>query len=152
LLRVLLAAFPSAVLGAAVLAAEEVSFVLVGSAALWLRGEIAEIADVADADAVIEPGERNIHRLRGALDGIAIGPVPSVDSLSGGSVVPVATAYGKVDCLVERGRRDWGRLRRGAGHLLVADVPVLVASSADAWNLRRQHKERDNQHKERDNE
>ena len=152
MLRVLLAAFPSAVLGAAVLAAEEVSFVLVGSAALWLRGEIAEIADVADADAVIEPGERNIHRLRGALDGIAIGPVPSVDSLSGGSVVPVATAYGKVDCLVERGRRDWGRLRRGAGHLLVADVPVLVASSADAWNLRRQHKERDNQHKERDNE
>ena len=145
MLRVLLAAFPSAVLGAAVLAAEEVSFVLVGSAALWLRGEIAEIADVADADAVIEPGERNIHRLRGALDGIAIGPVPSVDSLSGGSVVPVATAYGKVDCLVERGRRDWGRLRRGAGHLLVADVPVLVASSADAWNLRRQHKERDNE-------
>ena len=142
MLRVLLAAFPSAVLGAAVLAAEEVSFVLVGSAALWLRGEIA---GVADADAVIEPGERNIRRLRGALDGIAIGPVPSVDSLSGGSVVPVATAYGKVDCLVERGRRDWARLRRGAGHLLVADVPVLVASSADAWNLRRRHKERDNE-------
>jgi hypothetical protein len=37
LLRVPLVAFPSAVLGAAVLAAEEVSFVLVGSAALWLR-------------------------------------------------------------------------------------------------------------------
>ena len=102
--RVLLAAFPSAVLGAAVLAAEEVSFVLVGSAALWLRDEIA---GVADADAVIEPGERNIHRLRGALAGIAVGPVPSVDGLSGGSVVPVVTAYGKVDCLMERGRRDW---------------------------------------------
>lgn len=139
LLRVLLVAFPSAVLGAAVLAAEEVSFVLVGSAALWLRGEIA---GVADADAVIEPGERNIHRLRGALARIAIGPVPSVGSLSGGSVVPVVTAYGKVDCLLERGRRDWGRLRRGAGFLLVADVPVLVASSTDAWNLRRRYKER----------
>jgi hypothetical protein len=34
-----MAAFPSAGLGAAVLAAEEVLFVLVGSAALWLRGE-----------------------------------------------------------------------------------------------------------------
>ena len=137
-----MAAFPSAVLGAAVLAAEEVSFVLVGSAALWLRNEIA---DVADADAVIEPGEGNIHRLRGALAGIAIGPVPSVDSLSCGSVVPVVTAYGKVDCLVERGRRDWSRLRRGADFLVVVDAPVLVASSADAWSLRRRFKERENE-------
>ena len=137
-----MAAFPSAVLGAAVLAAEEVSFVLVGSAALWLRDEIA---GVADADAVIEPGERNIHRLRAALAGIAIGLVPSADAFSGGSVVPVVTAYGKVDCLVERGRRDWGRLRRGAGFLLVADVPVLVASSSDAWDLRRRFKERENE-------
>ena len=132
-----MAAFPSAVLGAAVLAAEEVSFVLVGSAALWLRDEIA---CVADADAVIEPGERNIRRLRGALDGIAIRPVLSVGSFSGGSVVPVVTAYGKIDCLLKRGRRDWGRLRRGAGFVPVADVSVLVASSADAWNLRHRYK------------
>ena len=136
-MRVLLAAFPSAVLGAAVLAAEEVSFVLVGSAALWLRGEMAGVGDV---DAVIEPGERNIHRLRGALAGIAVRPVPSAGSLSGGSVMPVVTAYGRVDCLLERGRRDWGLLRRGAGFLLVADVPVLVASSTDAWDLRRRYK------------
>jgi hypothetical protein len=142
LLRVFLAEFPSGVLAAAVLAVEEVSFLLVGSAALWLRNEIAH---VSDADAVIEPGERNIHRLRGALTGIAIGPVPSIDSLSCGSVVPVVTAYGKVDCLLERGRRDWGRLRRKAGLLLVADVPVLVASSADAWNLRRRYKEGENE-------
>ena len=114
---------------------------LVGSAALWLR---SEIVGVADADLVIEPGERNIRRLREALAGIAVGPVPSAGSLSGGSLVPVVTAYGKVDCLLERGRRDWGRLRRSAGFLLVADVPVLVASSTDAWNLRRRYKEREN--------
>ena len=114
---------------------------LVGSAALWLRGEIA---GVADADAVIEPGERNIIRLQRALAGIAVGPVPSVDRLSCGSVVPVVTAYGTVDCLLERGRRDWGRLRRGAGLLPVTDVSVLVASSADAWSLRRLYKELDN--------
>jgi hypothetical protein len=142
LLRVLLAEFPSAVLAAAVLAAENVSFVLVGSAALWLR---SEIADVADADAVIEPGERNVHRLRAALAGIAIGPVPSLDNLSCRSVVPVVTAYGKIDCLLERGRRDWVRLRRGADFLPVADVPVLVAASADAWNLRRRYKEQENE-------
>jgi hypothetical protein len=142
LLRVPLAAFPSAVLGAAVLAAEGVSLVLVGSAALWLRGESAS---VADADVVIEPGEGSVLRLREALAGIAIGPVPSVDGFSSGSVVPVGTAYGKVDCLMERGRRDWERLRRNAGLLLVADVPVLVASSTDAWNLRRRYKERENE-------
>jgi len=55
LLRALLTVFPSAVLAAAVLAAEEVSFLLVGSAALWLR---SEIITVADTDAVIEPGEK----------------------------------------------------------------------------------------------
>ena len=71
--------------------------------------------------------------------------MPSVDSFSCGSVVPVVTAYGKIDCLLERGRRDWGRLRRGAGFLPVADVPVLVASSADAWNLRRRYTERENE-------
>lgn len=136
------AAFPSAVLAAAVLAAEEVSFLLVGSAALWLRGELA---GAADADVVIEPGEGNLHRLRAALAGIAIGPAPSADSLSCRSVMPVLTAYGTVDCLLERGRRDWGRLRRGAGLLPVADVPVLVAASADAWDLRRRYKERDNE-------
>jgi hypothetical protein len=137
-----LTAFPSAVLAAAVLAAEGVSFLLVGSAALWLRGEVVS---VADADAVIEPGERNIQRLQGALAGIAIGPVPPAGSLSCGSVVPVVTAYGKVDCLIERGRRDWGRLRRGAGFVPVADARVLVAASADAWSLRRWYKERENE-------
>ncbi len=137
-MRAPLTVFPSAALAAAVLAAEEVSFLLVGSAALWLHGEITA---VADADAVIEPGEHNIHRLREALAGIAIGPVPSLSRFAGGSVVPVMTAYGKVDCLLERGRQDWGRLRRGAGFLAVADVPVLVAASADAWDLRRRFKE-----------
>ena len=137
-----LAAFPSAVLAAAVLAVQEVSFLLVGSAALWLRGEMA---DIADADAVIEPGRSNIDCLRAALDGIAIGPVPSVDNFCCRSVVPVVTAYGKVDCLLERGRLDWGRLRRGAGFLPVADVPVLVAASADAWDLRRRYRKRENE-------
>ena len=46
--------FPAVVLAAAVLAAEQVSGVLVGSAALWLRGEPVSVGDV---DVVIEPGE-----------------------------------------------------------------------------------------------
>ena len=110
---------------------------LVGSAALWLRGEVI---GVADADVVIEPGEGSMRRLRDALAGIATGPVPSAGWLSGGSVVPVMTAYGKVDCLLEQGRQDWARLRRGAGLVPVADVQVLVAASADAWDLRRRYR------------
>jgi hypothetical protein len=104
--------FPSGILTAAVLAAEGASSLLVGSAALWLRGEVI---GVADADVIIEPGEGSMRRLRDALAGIATGPVPSAGWLSGGSVVPAMTAYGKVDCLLERGRQDWARLRRGAG-------------------------------------
>jgi hypothetical protein len=138
----MLTGFPDGVLAAAVLAAEGVSFLLVGSAALWLRGEIAA---VGDADAVIEPGEHNIRRLREALSGMAIGRLPSMASFLDASMVAVMTSYGKVDCLLERGRQDWDRLRRGAGFLPVADVAVLVASSADAWDLRRRHKEREHE-------
>ena len=128
---------PPAVLAAAVLAAEEVSFLLVGSAALWLGGEMSA---AADADAVIEPGEHNIHRLRQALDGIAVRPVPAIGRFRSGSLVTVPTGYGRIDCLLERGRQDWHRLRRGAGFVSVVGVPVLVAASADTWDLRRQFK------------
>src|SRR6202035_4048499 len=61
--------YPVPVLAAAVLAAEHVSFLLVGSAALWLHGE--QIA-VGDADVVIEPGERNFRRLSEALADLAL--------------------------------------------------------------------------------
>jgi hypothetical protein len=47
--------FPAVVLAAAVLAAEQVSGVLVGSAALWLRGEPVSVGDV---DVVIERASR----------------------------------------------------------------------------------------------
>ena len=56
--------YPAGVLAAAVLATTGVSFVLVGSAALWLRGESIR---VGDADVVIEPDEQNIQRARAAL-------------------------------------------------------------------------------------
>lgn len=128
--------FPVGVLAAAVLAAERVSFVLVGSAALWLRGE--QIA-VGDADVVIEPGEANLRRLHEAMAAMAVRPgeVPPVHRLRDLSVATSVTSYGRVDCLLERGRRDWDRLRQGAGYVAVADAPVLVASASDAWALRR---------------
>lgn len=52
--------YPVPVLAAAVLAAEGVSFLLVGSAALWLHGQPIP---VADADIVVEPDLRDLGRL-----------------------------------------------------------------------------------------
>jgi hypothetical protein len=131
--------YPVPVLAAAVLSAEGVSFLLVGSAALWLHGE--SIA-VGDADAVIEPGEPNLDRLGEVLARIAIRPrmVPRVRDFPLLHLVSVATCYGKVDCLLERGRQDWERLRRSSVLVPVADAGVLVATPADAWALRRRFK------------
>jgi len=127
---------PVVVMAAAVLAAEQVSFLLVGSAALRLSGEPVTVGDV---DVVIEPGEPNLGQLREALIRLAIRPdeIPAVHRLRELSVATAITCYGPVDCMLERGRRDWDRLRQSAGYVTVADAPVLVASAADAWALRR---------------
>lgn len=133
--------FPVVVLAAAVLAAEQVSGVLVGSAALWLRGEPVSVGDV---DVVIGPGEANLRRLHEALAGLAVRPgaVPALHRLREISIATVYSSYGRVDCMLERGRRDWESLRPGAGYVPVADVRVLVASAADAWALRARFRKR----------
>ena len=79
-----------------------------------------------------------MSRLREALAGLAVRPgtVPALHRLREISIATVFSSYGRVDCMLERGRRDWEWLRRGAGYVPVADVPVLVASAADAWALR----------------
>jgi hypothetical protein len=127
--------FPVVALAATILAAEQVSGVLVGSAALWLQGEPVSVGDV---DVVIEPGEANLRRLREALAGLAVRPgaVPALHRLREISIATVFSSYGRVDCMLERGRRDWDWLHAGAGYVPVADVRVLVASAADAWALR----------------
>jgi hypothetical protein len=123
-----------------VLTAERLSFVLIGGAALWLRGEAVAVADI---DAVPEPGEANLARLHAVLTTLAVrrALVPAPGSLPGLHTVSVPTVYGKLDCLLERGRRDWDRLHRDAGMIKVAGAGVMVASAADAWALRRAHKD-----------
>jgi hypothetical protein len=133
------AGFPVGVLAAAILAAEGVSFILVGSAALWLRGEAVT---VGDADVVIEPGEANLDRLHDCLKTLAVRPgaLPSPRRLALRSIVAVQTSFGKLDLLLEGGRQDWSWLRPGAAFIGVTDVGVLVASAADCWALRRLYK------------
>jgi hypothetical protein len=132
-------AYPAPVLAAAVLAAEGVSFLLVGSAALWLHGE--PVAP-ADADVVIEPDERNLRRLEAALAGLTPRPraIPPARDFPLLHLVTAVTCYGRIDCLLERGRLDWDRLGRSSVVLPVADVGVLVAALADTRALRRRYK------------
>lgn len=131
--------FPVVVFAAAILAAEGVSFILVGSAASWLRGEAVS---VGDTDVVIEPGEANLHRLHDSLKTLATHPsaLPSSQRLAMRSIVPVQTSFGKLDLLLEGGRQDWDWLRPGADFIDVTDVGVLVASAADCCALRRLYK------------
>jgi hypothetical protein len=134
------AGFPVVVFAAAILAAEGVKCILVGSAALWLRGEAVS---VGDTDVVIEPGEANLDRLHDCLKTLATQPgaLPSPRRLALRSIVPVQTSFGRLDLLLERGRQDWDWLRLGAAFIEVTDVGVLVASAADCWALRRLYKE-----------
>jgi hypothetical protein len=117
-----------------------VSFLLVGSAALWLRGESIPIGD---ADVVIKPGAQNMQRARAALADLALQPhaVPQPARLAMLDIVTIMTSYGKIDCLLQRGRLDWDRLLRNSDVMLVAGTEVIVAASSDAWSLRRRFKQ-----------
>lgn len=132
--------YPAGVLAAAVLAVTGVSLLLVGSAALWLRGESIP---VGDADVVIEPGDQNMQRTRAALAALALQPqaVPQAARLASLDIVTIMTSYGKIDCLLRRGRLDWDRLRRNSDVVLVAGAELVVAASSDAWSLRRRFKD-----------
>jgi hypothetical protein len=134
------AGYPAGVLAAAVLATTGVSFLLVGSAALWLRGESIS---VGDADMVIEPGDQNMQRARAALADLALQPdaVPQTGRLAMLDIVTIMSSYGKIDCLLRRGRLDWDRLRANADVMVVAGAEVMVAASSDAWKLRRRFKD-----------
>ena len=114
---------------------------LVGSAALWLRGESIL---VGDADVVIEPGDKNMQRTRAALADLALQPqaVPQASRLAILDIVTIMTSYGKIDCLLRRGRLDWDRLVRNTDVMLVAGAEVNVADSSDAWNLRGRFKDK----------
>jgi hypothetical protein len=130
---------PVVLLLAGVLAAEGASFVLVGSGALRLRGEPVSVGDI---DVVIEPEKANLRRLLGALGELALRPrvLPSPVALEALDIVTVVTSYGRLDCMLGRGRLEWEPLAAGADVLEVAGVGVVVAGADDAWRLRRAFK------------
>jgi hypothetical protein len=57
--------------------------------------------------------------------------------------VSVRTSFGRLDCLLERGRRDWGTLRAGARPFDVSGARVLAAGADDIRLLRARFKDGD---------
>jgi len=113
--------------------------VVVGSTALVLHGYQFTVRDL---DLVPAPDPVALTQLREALVPLVVrGPVPSVGRLQLASVVSLATSFGPVDLLLERGRIDHLALRTESTLIDVAGVPVPVASAAAALALRLRFKE-----------
>jgi hypothetical protein len=134
-------AVPAIMLLAAVLAAEDLSFVLVGSAGLYLHGQRIRVRDI---DAVPAPDRASLERLQIVLRDLVVGgPPPPLRSLATADLISVRTTYGRLDCLLERGRQDWGCLRAGARSFTVSGVPVLVAEAGEIRSMRARFKDLD---------
>jgi hypothetical protein len=133
-------AVPATMLLAAVLAAQGRVVRPRRQRGLRLRGEQVRVPDI---DAVPAPGGENLERLHAVLADLAVtGKVPAARSLATAHLVTVRTGYGTLDCLLDRGRQDWCRLRAGAGPFTVAGERVLAASADDIRWLRTRFKER----------
>jgi hypothetical protein len=130
---------PAPVLLAAVLAAEGLGFVVVGSAALFLRGFDLGVGDL---DIVCDLDSDNLDLLCDTVGRYRLRPStrPTAPALQAVDVWSAATIYGTLDVLIDRARKDGDSLREAAGPVRVSDVNVVVASADDAWALRHRFK------------
>lgn len=126
---------------AAVLVSCGVNLVVVGGAALWMRGDRS--TRPKDLDVVPAPRRSNLVRLVScsAALGAATRTWPSVRQLDQFELVTAQTSYGPIDVLSQRGREEFEALRSGAAFESVLGVSIPVASVVDVLRLRRQHKE-----------
>jgi hypothetical protein len=125
---------------AAVLVAEGVELIVVGTTALTMHGQPVEVHDL---DVVVEPSPPNLAGLPRALAALGAmrSDIPPPWALVESDVMTVTTAYGRVDLMLAQGRRRFHDLARRALTVDVCGVNVPVASRDDAWALRRQFKE-----------
>jgi hypothetical protein len=133
---------PPILLLAAVLAAEGVRYVLVGSAGLYLRG--CHSGPPGDIDAVPAPDTANLLRLHEVLADLALGGrCPPAPRLTTADLVQVQTGFGRLDCLLARGRQDYAKLHANAEAFEVYGVPVLTAPASELRAFRARYKDVD---------
>jgi hypothetical protein len=100
------------------------------------------VLPVRDLDIVPEPSPTNLDLLHDTLVALTVAPweVPASSRFPTLEIVSARTVYGEVDCLLERGRRDFQTLSTRASDVWVEDAPVRVASARDARALRAAYK------------
>ena len=124
----------------AVLAAEGVAAVVVGSTALRLHGFDLPVSDL---DIVPDLVPDRLRTLSAAIGPYRLPrPVPPSphEMAAAQGIWSTPTIYGTLDVLLDSARRDGAGLRVRASTIRVFDVDVLVASCDDAWALRQRFK------------
>ncbi len=130
---------PAGVMLGGVFAAEGLSLLVIGSAALWLRGVAI---DVGDLDVVPDLSEGALRALCDVLGRYRLPRTspPRVEAVLGVGIWSAQTAFGHIDVMVDTARREGAGLWDRSGLVPVLDAEVRVASSDDAWALRRKFK------------
>lgn len=133
---------PSEIFLAGVLAAEGLRFVVIGSAALWLHGQACPVGDL---DVVPDPDYENLKHLHNVLTrlAVAVRDVPPFGYFATLDIVSADTIYAGLDCLLERGRRDFADLELTGVDCRVESVRIKVGALAGVKALRSRYKEDD---------
>jgi hypothetical protein len=116
-----------------------VRYVLIGGIALISHGVVRATADI---DAVLDPGEENLDRLRRLIEGWGAtrpdgSPLPA-DAVSAGRSVHLSTPHGELDFLAQRAPPlTFGELSARAATRRVDGVEAQICSLADLVALKR---------------
>ncbi len=124
----------------ALLAAEGVDSVVVGSTALRLRGFEVSVGDLDIVPDLQPDALRTMTEAIGRYRLPRSAPPSRGDLAATQGIWTTPTIYGTLDVLMDCARRDGAGLRVRASTIRVFDVDVLVASSDDAWALRHRFK------------
>jgi hypothetical protein len=122
-----------------VLTAESVSFVVVGSAALWLSGVSLPVGDLDVVPCLSPRALSTLCRTLGRYRLPQSGP-PTPAAVLAAGIWSTQTAFGRIDVMVDTARAQGAELWSRSQLVSVLDTEVRVASEEDTWALRRHYK------------
>jgi predicted nucleotidyltransferase len=117
----------------------EVEYVLVGGIAMIRHGVVRATRDI---DAVFEPSDQNVNRIRGLIDRWQAtrpdGSPVDLDQVKSDRTVHLSTPHGDLDLLSEKiAGIPFARLRERADVKQVDGAPAAICSLADLVALKR---------------